>query len=109
MNHRRIPGGGFVPGNLVGDVARVDEPPARVARQALGHCPPRGGVVGAADEQGVAVGGEAGIAVSIGAGVFVPEEVDRVADGTPVGLAGQQVVGLHPVVVDQDDGGLPPL
>ena len=73
--------------------------------------------------------GKAGVAVAIGAGVLVPEGVDRVAHGPTVGpgqpvgeglalesahvlrveVLAQQVVGLHPVVVDQDDGGLPPL
>ena len=75
------------------------------------------------------MGGKAGVAAPVGAGVLLPEGVDRVADGTPVGpcqpvgeglaleaahvlcveILAQQVVGLHPVVVDQDDGGLPPL
>ena len=97
--------------------------------RALRHRPPCGGVVGAADDEAVAVGGEAGVTVSVGPCVLVPEGVDRVADGTPVGpsqpvgeglalelphvlcveILAQQVVGLHPVVVDQDDGGLPPL
>ena len=65
----------------------------------------------------------------LGLGVLLPEGVDRVADGTPVGpgqpvceglalesahvlcveVLAQQVVGLDPVVVDQDDGGLPPM
>ena len=79
--------------------------------------------------QAVPVVGKAGVAAPIRAGVLFPEGVHRVADRTPerfcqpvregltlespdilrVEILAQQVVGLHPVVVDQDDGGLPPL
>ena len=113
----------------VGVVTRVDEPAVRVSRQALGHRPARGGVVGAADDQTAAVVWEAGIAVPVGLDLVLSEWIDRVAHGTPVGFGqtvgeslalelsdilgvevlAQQVVGFHPVVVDQDDGSIPPL
>ena len=104
---------------------------AGVSRQALRHGPPCSGVVGAADDQALAIVDEAGVAVPVGAGVVVvlAEGVDRVAHWSPVGprqpvgedlaleaahvagveILAQQVVGLHPVVVDQDDVGLSPL
>ena len=115
----------------VGVVARVDEPAGRMPRQALRHRPPCGGVVGAADDKALAVVDETGVAVPTGAGVVVvlAERVHRVADGPVVGpcqpvcedlaleaahipgveVLAEQVVGLHPVVVDQDDVDLPPL
>ena len=62
----------------VGVVARVDEPPARVARQGLRHRPAGGGIVGAADEQGVPSGGKAGVAALILSRVLLPEGVHRV-------------------------------
>ena len=70
-----------------------------------------------------------GVDGSFRAFFVLPEGVDGVADRTPVGfrqpvregfalelphvprveVLAQEVVGLHPVVVDQDDVGLPPL
>ncbi len=119
QNH---PVGDFADENLspVGVVAGVDEPTAGVPRQSIGHGPPGGGVVGAADDQAVVVR-EAGVAA-----LLLPEGINRVADGRvvdfrqPVGqglvlelshvagveVLGQQVAGLHLVAVHQDDGGV---
>ena len=74
--------GGSLQGHLFGDVAdedlapvgvvaRVDEPALRATGQALGHGPACGGVVGAADDQAVAVGSETGVAVPVGAGLLL--------------------------------------
>ena len=68
----------------VGVVACVDEPLMPPARQPLCHGPACGGVVGAADEQSVAIGRKAGPTVPMGVRVALPKGIDRVADGTPV-------------------------
>ncbi len=111
----------------VGVVARVDESPARVTRQALRHRLSCKGVVGAADDEAFPVGWETGVAVLVGLVLVFTKRVHRVADGPPVGFGqpvceylaledahvarvevlAEQVVGLHPVLVDQDDVGLP--